>query len=704
MLKKTVANPSRMPRLMTHLLIWTFAILMMINDAEAVQVTGFGELSISSSGHSCAVPALSTAIDLEVSGPLIKAVVRQEFVNPSDQVIEATYVFPLPEGATVFAMELLVGERRIVSVVQEKSQARRTYQKARDSGRRAALVESQRPNLFTTEVANIGPGEKVTVRLEYLDQASYEDGWFGLVVPLTFTPRYFPDDWRQSSADSGMSAPVPGNASAIAEAQRLSPPFVRGDNPDFPEASIDVRLNPGLELADLLSPSHDLSVHQNGALWLAGPERRTVPADRDFILRWRPVSAAMAQPAVFFEDRPEGRYALVMVVPGMQNSPDGPAVETAAAPPTETLFVMDISGSMDGPSLVQAQEALATALGELEPGDQFNIMAFNNQSLFWQGDFQGVSPATLGDARRWVRSLRADGGTALHPALLRAQTAFLASVPGERARRIILLTDAAVGNEDQLLRETIAHLGSIRLHVVGIGMAPNRYLVRRLAGQGGGLSIFVSGHGGDAARLTSFLNRIARPQLVDPHLDWTAGGPQPEGYPARLAAPFSGELTLWSGRFAAGTDLEGFLRARWAGQDLALALSTADGMESAGVAVRWANLKVDDLLAAYDGGGDRNDLRSRIVATGLDFGLVTRFTSRVAVEEIVSSEGPEASHRLANGLPAGSTLLGELPQGGTLAPLWRALGLVLLLTGLAGWRARAIRTTGAKGTTGGRSC
>ena len=140
------------------------------------------------------------------------------------------------------------------------------------------------------------------------------------------------------------------------------------------------------------------------------------------------------------------------------------------------------------------------------------------------------------------------------------------------------------------------------------------------------------------------------------------------------------------------------LRARWAGQDLALPLNAAEGIASEGVAVRWANLKVNDLLAAYDGGGDRDDLRGRIVETGLDFGLVTRFTSRVAVEEVVSSDGPEASHRLANGLPAGSTLMGALPQGGTLDPLWRALGIVLLLTGLAGWRARNLRRPG------GHSC
>ncbi len=685
MLNQAAKKSSRIPVLLTHLLIWTVALLMMVQDADAGNEPGGGQLTVKMSGREFAVPAQETAVTLDVAGPLIKAVVRQEFINPTAEVIEAVYVFPLPDQASVYAMELLVGERRIVSVVQEKSQARRTYEAAKQSGRRAALVESQRPNLFTTEVANIGPGEKVTVRLEYLDQATYDDGWFALVVPLTFTPRYHPDVCGGSSE----SAPLP---SADARAARLLSPQFKGEHdPDFPQASIDVSLNPGLALSDLLSPSHDLSVQRNGVLWLAGPPSRTVRADRDFILRWRPVDEPLARPALFVEDRPEGRYALLMIVPGSD------AVGQMPRPDTETLFVVDVSGSMDGPSLAQAQAALTAALGELAAGDRFNILAFNNRSWFWRTDFQNISPASLGAARHWVNNLRADGGTEMHPALLQGQTAFLGSVPGERARRIILLTDAAVGNEDQILRETVARLGDIRLHVVGIGMAPNRYLVRRLAGQGGGLSLFVSGHGGDTTRLASFLARISRPQLVDPRLEWQ-GNPTVEGYPARLGAPFSGELTLWSGRFPVGTDLEGFLRAQWAGQDYSVSLTEDKHPAASGVAIRWANLKVDDLLAEYDGGGDREALRAQIIKTGLDFGLVTRFTSRVAVEELVTTQGPEATHRIANGLPAGSTLIRQLPQGGTLTPLWRALGVFLLLTGLAGWRARCVLDRG------GRSC
>jgi len=665
----------------TYCLIWTVALLTMVQEADAGEGPGCGLLTISQAGRDFVVPAQNTDIALEVAGPLIKAVVRQEFHNPTDQTITAVYVFPLPEHAAVDAMELVVGEQRIVSVVQEKSQARRTYQRALTSGRRAALVEHRRPNLFTTEVANIGPGEKVTVRLAYLDQATYADGWFALVVPLTFTPRFFPG--RDGQESSQMSGPSPADAAE----QRLSPPFRRANRPDFPRASLDVQLNPGLALSDLVSPSHDVAVQRRGTSWSARPRTATVPADRDFRLQWRPEAAPLAQPALFVEDRADGRYALLMIVPGAANSPDVTR-DSPTGPPTETIFVMDISGSMDGPSLRQAQEALVTALGELAPGDRFNILAFSDRTRSWRQEGQKVTPTSLDDARRWVRDLRADGGTQLHPALLQAQTAFTSAGAADRARRIILLTDAAVGNEDQLLRETIARLGDIRLHVVGIGMAPNRYLVRRLAGQGGGLSLFVSGDGDDATRLTAFLARIARPQLVDPRLEWARDG-QPEGYPARLTPPFAGELVLWSGRFPVGSDLEGFLKARWSGRDLALPVRDEDGVQSNGVAVRWANLKVDDLLAAHDGGGDRAELRKQVVATGLTFGLVTRFTSRVAVAEVVTATGPATTHRIANGLPAGSTLLGELPQGGTLTPLWRSLGFVLLLTGLAGWRARA---------------
>jgi Ca-activated chloride channel homolog len=192
----------------------------------------------------------------------------------------------------------------------------------------------------------------------------------------------------------------------------------------------------------------------------------------------------------------------------------------------------------------------------------------------------------------------------------------------------------------------------------------------------------VVGGEGDPMRLASFLTRIGRPQWTDPRLDWQ-GTPSAEGYPSRLLAPVPEQLVLWSGRFPAGADLDGVLRANGIAGTLETPLRPVAAPEGSGLATRWARLQVDDLLAAHDSGGNRDELHDAIVATALNHGLVTRFTSRVAVELAPSLDGAASTRDVASGLPLGSKLLGPLPAGGTLDRLWRILGFVFLLTGTA---------------------
>jgi len=637
-------------------------------ETTTLQSVGCGELLWRSPDGLVPLPAVRTDVTLEVNGPLIAGTVSQLFTNSTDQVIEAIYVFPLPENAAVHAMEIIVGERRIVSVVQEKAQARRTYAAARARGRRAALVESERPNLFTTSVANICPGDRITVELRYLDQVDFVDGEFSLAFPLTFTPRYIPPTMKSTYTGATSAA-------------RVTPPFVGEGDRRFPTATVRVELNPGVALADVCSDSHNLDLDRDGDLWLASPAGGTIPADRDFLLAWRPSGADVPETALFVEDRPDGRYALLMIVPAAGVVPP----RWRAAIPTETMFLVDVSGSMQGESIVQARTALLRALDRLGPEDRFNIMTFNTVSRIFRRGFQTADPGILADARAWVRRLDANGGTELHPALLRAMSRFLGGDRGDGySRRIILITDAAIGNEDQLLREATTDLGPLRLHVVGIGSAPNRYLVRRLAAYGGGLSAFVTSAAGAENGIDVFLERISRPQLADPRLVWRDDEPL-ESYPARLPEQHAGELVLWSGRFSPGSDLRGAFTATLADEALSTPLDGAQtGGACDGVAVRWARMKIAGLMADFHRGADRDDVRAQVVETGLAFGLVTAYTSRVAVEEAVSADAPVHPCRLPNGLPLGSEFMPSLPNTGTSRPLLRLLGALALLIGTVG--------------------
>lgn len=633
-------------------------------EPVAMDAVGCGELLMRDEAGLIPLPAVGTDISLDVNGPLIAGTVTQRFVNPTDRVIEAVYVFPLPERAAVHAMEMWIGERRIVSIVQEKAEARRTYETAKAEGRRAALVESARPNLFTTSVANICPGDEVHVTLEYLDRVDWVDGAFALTVPLTFTPRYIPPEmWREPDT-------------AVAAAAVRSTWVAEGDA-RYPTATVRIELAPGVEITRIASASHELRVDRDGDRWRLGPDAASIPADRDFLLSWCPVADGAPAAALFTESREDGLYALLMVVPAVDVVPR----RTRTA--TETVFLVDISGSMQGTSIEQARLALVAALDRLGPDDRFALMSFDNFSHLWRRGFSYAEPQTVAEARGWVNGLNAHGGTEMHPALLRGLNLFLEPSPDDvtRARRLILITDAAVGNEDQLLREATAERGDVRLHVVGIGHAPNRHLVRRLADLGGGLSAFVSTDRGAENEIDRFLSRIARPQLTSLGLAWD-GEPPVEVYPTRLPELYAGEPLVWSGRFPVDAEPRGRITAGAEGETWSAPLAPTD-RDAPGTAVRWAREKVGWLMADLHAGRNMDDVKRDIVDVALAHGLVTRFTSRVAVEDTASTDGTSITCRMPNGLPHGSEFAPTLPRTGTARTLLRVLGVAALGLGAA---------------------
>jgi Ca-activated chloride channel family protein len=637
-------------------------------DAKPVDPSdvGSGELLWKSARGFVPLPVLDMKVELAVTGIMVRGIVTQTFDNPTAEVIEAVYVFPLPERAAVDAMEMRIGERRIRAVVREREEAKATYEQAKREGRKAGLVEQERPNLFTTSVAGINPGESVVVRLEYLEEVAYGDGGFGLVFPLTFTPRY-----------TSFGRDDPG----------IEGRFVKTAGPLAPRATLEVRLDAGLLVEGVRSTSHAIHLEPDGAAWRVELDGGSVVADRDFVLRWMVRRDARPEGAAFVEDREDGRYGLVMILPPVPESAAGGGL------PTETLFVVDVSGSMDGPSIEQARKALLKALDRLRPGDTFNILKFNDLNEPFRERFLSTSGTALDEARAWVRSLVASGGTEILPALLRGINMMEEADPWP-ARRIVLITDGAVADEEGLFAEVTRRLGAARLHIIGIGWAPNRCLVRRLAEFGRGSCEFIGGAAEIEARMDSFLTRIDRPVMTDLALDWQ-GAPPLEVYPERIPDLYAGKPLFVSVRLGpSGDGARAVLTGRVAGGPVRIDVGVApDAPPGSGVATRWARAKVEGLLDGLRDGADAETVRRAVIGVALTFGLVTRYTSLVAVEEFPSADGSSTTHKVAAALPQGSTLLdGTLPQGGTSGPLLTLIGLFLVLVGaLAGLLDRLAR-------------
>src|SRR5437879_1155292 len=310
--------PTLMKMLALLSLIWNLIVPVLAQEEECAEAgppglveagaAGSGELLRKTPAGLVPLPVLDLQVRLEVTGILVHGTLTQTFKNPAPEVIECVYVFPLPEQAAVHRMEMRVGERHIVSVIREREEAKQVYEKARQEGRKTALLDQERPNLFTTSVANINPGETIVVTLGYLQEIAYAGGEFSLSFPLTFTPRF-----------------ATGGAS---DGARITPSFVRPDAAAFPRATLVARLDAGAPLQAVASDSHAITTRRDGDVLLVEPRDGAVPADRDFHLRWRPLLASEPRSALFTEDRADGRYVLLMLLPPLENLGAGGGLPT----------------------------------------------------------------------------------------------------------------------------------------------------------------------------------------------------------------------------------------------------------------------------------------------------------------------------------------------------------------------------------------
>ncbi|MCQ3923437.1 MAG: marine proteobacterial sortase target protein [Rhodocyclaceae bacterium] len=487
-------------------------VLLLAHDAQAAELVPMkpkevqqGTLLLKSEGATLAVPAVATEAEIRVSGIVARAVVRQTYRNPYDTWFEGLYVFPLPENAAVDHLRMKVGDRIIEGDIQERQAARAQYEQAKSSGRRAALVEQERPNIFTTSVANIPPRGEIVVEIEYQQTLRYDSGSFSLRFPMVVGPRYIPG---APAEGQGAGTGWAQNTDQVPDAARITPPVLDPAKhaPTNP-VRLKVVLDAGVPLARVDSPYHAIVQRETeGGGRVIELAEGSVPANQDFELTWTPAASHAPQAALFTEQLGDKRYALLMVMP--------PAKEVAAARlPREVVFVIDTSGSMSGSSIAQAREALELAIARLSERDSFNVIEFNSYAKALYDDARPATAANRDNAVRWVRRLQAQGGTEMALALNLALNG--RENPG-RVRQVIFLTDGAVGNEDGLFKLIKDKLGDSRLFTVGIGSAPNSHFMGKAAQTGRGTFTYIGRIEEVKEKMGQLFAKIESPVLKKP--------------------------------------------------------------------------------------------------------------------------------------------------------------------------------------------
>ncbi|MEO8503426.1 MAG: marine proteobacterial sortase target protein [Acidobacteriota bacterium] len=624
-------------------------------------------------------PVLETEVELRVTGFIDCARVRQRFHNPTSVWVEGVYVFPLPEGAAVDTLRMTVGERVIEGVVQERQEAKQTYEAAKREGRKASLVEQERLNIFTTSVANLGPGEDLDVEIEYQEELRYDAGRFELRFPLVVAPRYVPGRAVGPVTALGWSP----NTTAVAHASRITPPVA--DNAGLNPVKLRVDLDPGFTLESVTSPSHRVTVEPgSGTALRVTLADTTVPADRDFVLDWQLAPATEPRAAVFTEDRPEGRYALLMIVPPLGSA--GSELATTARLGREEIFVVDTSGSMAGASIRQAKDALRFALSTLKPDDRFNIIQFNSGAWRLFDVAEMAFPDAMAKALAYVDQLQATGGTEMAPALqLALGDQESPESPVGRLRQVVFMTDGSVGNEDELFTYIHNHLGESRLFTVGIGSAPNSHFLRRAAEFGRGTFTYVGSPQEVAARMGALFRKLGSPALTDLEASFDGQGVvTAETWPSRVPDVYLGEPVTIAVRLskpAFEMRLRG-VRASEPWEHLLALSGGAPTAEAAGIEKLWARRKIGALLDGEIEGQDPSAVKSEVTAVALEHHLVSPFTSLVAVDVTPTAPTGQSPRTVALpvNLPAGwvnEAVWGEVPQTATPRDLLALVSMVL---------------------------
>jgi len=631
-------------------------------------------------GGNSATPLVFTDVRMSVSGIVARVTVEQRFVNPTDEWREGVYVLPLPEQAAVDHLHMKVGDRVIEGMIKERGEAKRTYEAAKSEGRKASLLDEERPNMFTSSVANIGPHDEIAVTIEYQETLRYDDGTFRLRFPMAITPRYIPGEAVASLGEGmGWSAPT----QAVLDADRITPPVVPRSEGYVLPVRITVDLNAGFPLANLSSPYHPMNIearpdHRYHMTLVDGP----VPAARDFELAWTPDVGAGPGAALFTETKDGKTDALLMALPPPMPKNDTPR------PPREVTYIIDTSGSMEGVSIEQARNALLMALDRLQDGDRFNVIEFNSVTHSLFAAPVPFDAATLGRAKQFVAALRARGGTEMLPAL---DIALAGARESSILRQVVFLTDGAVGNEDEILKMVAQRVGDRRLFTVGIGPAPNMFFMTKAAQFGHGTYTAIGDVREVEAKMTALFRKLESPALTDIAVAWPAGA---DVWPRIVPDLYAGEPVMISAQYAANAESGNIaLSGRRAGAVWGTLLPTS--LASAGepgVSVLWARAKIDALMDARRQGAPQEDIRAAVLDVAIAHHLVSKFTSLVAVDVTPSRPAGIAASKTAvpGNIPDGLTGFDQLPRTATPAPLLIVAGaLALMAAGALALRLRA---------------
>jgi Ca-activated chloride channel homolog len=615
------------------------------------------------------LPLKDTRVDVAIAGVIADVTVRQIYENGGPRPIHARYVFPASTRAAVYGMTMTVGNVRTVAKIKERETAVREFETAKREGKNASLLEQSRPNVFTMKLANVMPNDTIVVELKYTELLVPTDGVYEFVYPTVVGPRY---------SDKMANQVAPPDLFVKA-------PYTREGALPRSDFHFSGKLSTGVPLQELMSPSHQIVTRDTGdgraEVTLADSERFS--GNRDVIVRYRLAGREIASGLLLHQGADEN-FFLLMAQPPQAVAPD-------QVPPREYIFVLDVSGSMNGFPLETAKTLMRDLAKGLKPTDTFNIVVFASGSETFAPESIPATSANIERSLLFIGAKNGGGGTRLLAALERAVA--IERQPGV-SRSIVLVSDGYIEAESDVFDYVREQRDDVNFFAFGIGSSVNRFLIEGVAKAGLGEPFIVTQPAESAEAAEQLRRYIETPVLTGIDVKFE-GFDTYDVEPGMVSDLFANRPIVvfgkWRGSAAGSIEISGTTGRGAYRTSIPVSPAKIDASHGA-LPYLWARTRIA-MLSDFGPSTPGDERVKEITALGLTYSLLTKYTSFIAVQEVVrNAEGVADDVDQPLPLPAG---VSDLAVGITAGPepevMWVIAMAVALFAAGALMRARRQR-------------
>ena len=569
-------------------------------------------------------PLKDTSVSTTINGVIAETYVTQTYTNEGQNPINASYVFPASARVTVHGMKMEIGDEVITAKIREKEEAKTEFEEAKSEGKSASLLEQQRPNVFTMNVANVMPGDTVRIELHYTELISSRDGVYQFVFPTVTGPRYASPSPENSGQDEWVASPYLEEGTA-------------------PQGTYDiaVSLSAGVPISSITSSSHKIKVEKESesAAHVTLSDSGEFAGDRDFILDYR-LTGQDINCGHMLDTGEKENFFMLMVQPPER-------VRAEEIPPREYIFVLDVSGSMFGYPLDTAKELIRDLVGNLRDSDRFNLILFSDTAISMA---QASVPATMENIQMAIDLIeRQDGGggTELAPAL--EQAVSLPKDP-QMARSIVTITDGYMSDEASIFKIINKNLKTADFFSFGIGTSVNRYLIDGIAKAGSGEAFVVTEPEQASGTASDFRTYIQSPVMTGIKVSFD-GFDVYDVEPGILPTLFAQKPIVLFGKWRGQPSGTIRITGKTGNQDYIQEIPvdrTEAGTDNHAISYLWARTKAER-LTDYGTREDTQDIirqamvKKTVTQLGLDYSMMTPYTSFIAVTETVRNQEGSAA-------------------------------------------------------------